>query len=54
MNIAILSTYYPRECGIASFSRDLRDNLMLWGEQVLIFAISDKSGLYKLSGRSGF
>jgi len=46
MNIAILSTYYPRECGIASFSRDLRDNLMLWGEQVSIFAISDKSGLY--------
>ena len=46
MNIAILSTYYPRECGIASFSRDLRDNLMLWGEQVLIFAISDKGGLY--------
>ena len=46
MNIAILSTYFPRECGIASFSRDLRDNLMLWGEHVSIFAISDKKGLY--------
>ena len=31
MNIAILSTYFPRECGIASFSGDLRENLMLWG-----------------------
>jgi len=46
MNIAILSTYYPRECGIASFSKDLRENLMLWGEQVSILAISDKCGLY--------
>jgi len=46
MNIAILSTYYPRECGIASFSKDLRENLILWGEQVSIFAISDKIGLY--------
>jgi len=46
MNIAILSTYFPRECGIASFSRDLRDNLMLSGEHVSIFAISDKKGLY--------
>jgi len=46
MNIAILSTYFPRECGIASFSGDLRENLMLWGEDVSIFAISDKKGLY--------
>lgn len=46
MNIAILSTYFPRECGIASFSRDLRNNLILWGESVSIFAISDKNGSY--------
>lgn len=47
MNIAILSTYFPRECGIASFSKDLRNNLTPWGENVSILAISDKNGSYK-------
>lgn len=46
MNIAILSTYFPRECGIASFSKDLRNNLMLCGEQVSILAVSDKNDYY--------
>ncbi len=46
MNIAILSTYFPRECGIASFSKDLRNNLISWGESVSILAISDKNGSY--------
>ncbi|MDD4569438.1 MAG: glycosyltransferase family 4 protein [Tepidanaerobacteraceae bacterium] len=47
MNIAILSTYFPRECGIASFSRDLRNNLIPWDQIVSILAISDKNGSYK-------
>jgi len=47
MNIAILSTYHPRECGIASFSNDLRDNLMLWGQNVVILAMSDKKAHYE-------
>lgn len=46
MNISILSTYYPRECGIASFSKDLRENIMLWGSNVSIIAMSDKSAGY--------
>lgn len=54
MNIAILSTYFPRECGIASFSRDLRNNLIPWGENVSILAISDKNGSYKYPGEVVF
>jgi len=46
MNIAILSTYFPRECGIASFSRDLRNNMIPWNCNVSILAISDKSNFY--------
>ncbi len=46
MNIAVLTTYFPRECGIASFSNDLRNNLMLWGQNVSILAINDKNSSY--------
>lgn len=46
MNFAILSTYPPRECGIASFSKDLRENIELWGACAGIIAISDREDKY--------
>ena len=35
-----------RECGIASFSNDLKTNLELWGQNVSILAMND-NGSYK-------
>ncbi|MDI6600154.1 MAG: glycosyltransferase family 4 protein [Thermoanaerobacteraceae bacterium] len=46
MNIAILSTYPPRECGIASFSKDLKDNIAKMGKNVKILAITDNGANY--------
>jgi hypothetical protein len=41
LNFLNLGTYLPRQCGIATFSRDLRDNLTRLGEKTSIAAISD-------------
>ncbi len=46
MNIAVLSTYPPRECGIASFSKDLKDNISKMGKNVRILAITDSGADY--------
>jgi glycosyltransferase involved in cell wall biosynthesis len=42
VNFLNVGTYPPRQCGIASFSRDLRDNLVSAGHSVWIAAISDE------------
>jgi len=45
MNIIILSTYPPKQCGIASFSKDLYDSLAAHGTRVQIAAVSDETVL---------
>ena len=37
-----VGTYPPRECGIASFSKDLRDSVIRTGQSVWITALSDE------------
>ena len=41
-----LGTYLPKQCGIASFSKDLRDNLLLLGNRISIAAVSDPYYVY--------
>ncbi len=41
MNFLNLGTYSPKLCGIATFSRNLRDNLTRLGERTSIAAVSD-------------
>lgn len=46
LNFINVSTYSPRQCGLASFSKDLRDSLVKDGHKVSIAAISDKDYAY--------
>jgi glycosyltransferase involved in cell wall biosynthesis len=41
-----LGTYPPKQCGIATFSKDLRDNLIRAGAAVNIAAVSDAEYIY--------
>ena len=47
MNILNVGTYSPQQCGIASFSKDLRDNLIRLGEHISIAAVSDPHYTYQ-------
>ncbi len=46
MAILNLSTYLPQQCGIATFSMDLRKSLLPQGQRFEIMAISDKENGY--------
>lgn len=46
MHFLNLSTYLPKQCGIASFSKDLSDNLTRLGERTSIAAVSDPYYIY--------
>ncbi|NSW83769.1 MAG: glycosyltransferase [Syntrophothermus sp.] len=46
MSLINLGTYPPKQCGIASFSKDLRDNLIAAGEEVKVIAVSDSAYSY--------
>ena len=47
MNIVNLGTYPPKQCGIATFSNDLRNSLIIHGHRVQVIAISDDDSIYK-------
>lgn len=46
MVILNVGTYPPKQCGIASFSKDLRDNLIECGIKVPVVAVSDSEYSY--------
>ena len=46
MNIINLGTYPPKQCGIATFSNDLRNSLTIQGHRVQVIAISDDDSIY--------
>jgi glycosyltransferase involved in cell wall biosynthesis len=50
MTILNLGTYPPRQCGIATFSMDLRKSLLLQGYKVQVLAISDDDNGYHYPG----
>ena len=53
--VAYLSTYPPRECGIANFTRDLTDSMYaLGGRTPYIIAINEKGAIYHYDKRVKF
>jgi len=46
MNFLNIGTYSPQQCGIATFSRNLRDNLTRLKERMAIAAVSDPNFTY--------
>jgi glycosyltransferase involved in cell wall biosynthesis len=47
MTILNLGTYPPKQCGIATFSMDLRKSLLLQGYKVQVLAVSDDDNGYR-------
>ncbi|MDD4802952.1 MAG: glycosyltransferase [Syntrophomonas sp.] len=46
MNIINIGTYPPKQCGIATFSMDLRNSLLLQGHKVQVMTVSDDDSVY--------
>ena len=50
--IAYLTSYPPRECGIATFTKDLIDNIEeLYGFNPSVLAINQKGAIYNYENR---
>jgi len=47
VTILNLGTYPPKQCGIATFSMDLRNSLLLQGHKVQVMAVSDDDSSYR-------
>lgn len=54
MTIINLGTYPPKQCGIATFSQDLRNGLELCGQKVEVISISDSSIPYQYGSEVKF
>ncbi|MGE4589983.1 MAG: glycosyltransferase family 4 protein [Acidaminococcaceae bacterium] len=54
MAILNLSTYLPQQCGIATFSTDLRKSLLPQGQKFEIMAISDRENGYDYPNEVAF
>ncbi|MGI6422779.1 MAG: glycosyltransferase family 4 protein [Syntrophomonadaceae bacterium] len=46
MIVLNLGTYPPKQCGIATFSMDLRNSLLLQGNEVRVMAVSEEKNRY--------
>ncbi len=46
MAVLNLGTYPPKQCGIATFSMDLRNSLMIHGNDVKVMAVSEEKNKY--------
>jgi len=47
MSILNLGTYPPKQCGIATFSMDLRNSLLMQGHKVQVLTVSDDDSSYR-------
>lgn len=47
MTILNVGTYPPKQCGIATFSMDLRNSLLLQGHKVQVMTVSDDDSAYR-------
>jgi hypothetical protein len=54
LTIINLGTYPPKQCGIATFSQDLRNGLELCGQRVEVISISDSSIPYQYGSEVKF